>query len=234
MNSNEKHEPLSALVLIATPKLADKAAELFQKGNVPVQYEWHAVGTAPSEMIDILGLGSPHKNIFISVLTKNFGNSMLKKLKKELKFGTVNSGIAFTLPITGANSLVVRMLEQLNNDEHVDMAGKEVRTMSETKHSLIAVVVNQGYSENVMEAAREAGAGGGTVVPSRCIANEQATGLWGLGVQDEKDMVFIVTENSHKLKIMQAVGEKCGMHSDAKGIVLSLPIDNVIGFEDEE
>ena len=44
-------------------------------------------------------------------------------------------------------------------------------------------------------------------------------------------MLFIVAENESKLKIMQAIGDKCGMHSDAKGIVLSLPIDTVIGME---
>ena len=44
-------------------------------------------------------------------------------------------------------------------------------------------------------------------------------------------MVFIVTDNEHKLKIMQAIGQHCGMHSEAKGIVLSMPIDTVIGLD---
>lgn len=53
-------------------------------------------------------------------------------------------------------------------------------------------------------------------------------------MKNENDMVFIVTDNSHKLQIMQAIGEKCGMHSEAKGIVFSMPIDNVLGIEDDE
>lgn len=106
--------------------------------------------------------------------------------------------------------------------------------MSDIKYSLIAAVVNQGYSENVMEAAKAAGANGGTVVPSRGISNEQAMGFWGMSIQHEKDMVFIVADSECKLDIMKAIAEKCGVHSDAKGIVLSLPIDSVIGFETSE
>lgn len=234
MSEIVKHSPFRALVLITTPKLGEKASKMCREGAVPVQYKWHGVGTASSEMIDVLGLGSPDKSILISILSKPFADTMLKKYKKGLRLGTVNSGIAFTLPLTGANNLLVRMLEQLDNGELELMKRKDEKRMADTKYSLIAVVVNEGYSENVMEAARAVGAGGGTVVPSRRIGNEQAMGFWGMSIQNEKDMVFIVADNESKLKIMQEIGEKCGMHSEAKGIVVSLPIDNVIGFDSVE
>ncbi len=233
MNPNEKHTPFRMLVLITTPKLAEKAAEMFKRNDVPMQYEWNAVGTASSEMIDVLGLGNPEKNILMSLMPKPYADLMLIKLKKELKLGTINSGIAFTIPLTGANNLIVHMLEEM--DENKLKTERKVNAhMSDAKYSIIAVVVNQGYSENVMEAAREAGASGGTVVTSRQVGNEKAVGFWGLNIQSEKDMVFIVSDNENKLQIMQAIGEKCGMHSDAKGILVSMPIDNVIGFESVE
>lgn len=233
MKLNEKNALLRVLVLITTPKLADKAMKMFRKGAIPIQYQWNAVGTASSEMIDVLGLGSPDKSVLISFMPKIFADEMLKRLKKELRLGTVNSGIAFTLPMSGANNLVVRMLEQLSGNEAENTERKVRINMSDIKYSLITAVVNRGYSENVMEAARAAGASGGTVVPSRRIGNEQAVGFWGMSIQNEKDIIFIITDNENKLKIMQAIGEKCGMHSEAKGIVVSLPIDAVIGFESE-
>lgn len=233
MVSHEKHEPMRTLFLITTPKLAHKASDMFAKYRAPIQYECHAVGTAPSEIIDILGLGSPEKTVIISLMKKRLADELLVTLKKKLKLGTVNSGIAFTLPITGANALIVKLLEQ-NTEEDNESTGKDDKNMSETKYSLITVIVNQGYSENVMEAARQAGAHGGTVVPCRRIGNEQTIGFWGMGVQNENDMVYIVAENSDKLKIMQAICEKCGLHSEAKGMVLSMPIDTVLGVENEE
>jgi hypothetical protein len=81
-----------------------------------------------------------------------------------------------------------------------------------------------------MEAARAAGAGGGTVVHSRGIQSEKAIGFWGLGVGAEKEMVLILADIENKNKIMTAISEKCGMHSDAKGMVLSIPIDAVMGI----
>ncbi len=231
MSPNERNMFLRAVVLITTPKLANKAAEMFRKGAVPVQYKCNAVGTASSEMMDVLGLGSPDKSVIISFLPKIFADKMLRKLKAELKLGTVNSGIAFTLPLSGANNLMVHIMEHLNETQTQNTERKVSIIMPDIKYSVIAAVVNQGYSENVMEAARAAGARGGTVVPSRQIADGQAMGFWGMSIQDERDLVLIVSDSENKLNIMRAIGEKCGIHSEAKGIVLSMPIDSVIGFE---
>lgn len=232
MQTTEKHTPIRALVLITTPKSAKKAADMFAKGEIPMQYQWNAMGTAPNEMIDILGLGAPNKSVLISVIPKPLADEMLKKLKRELRLGSVNSGIAFTLPLTGANNLVLRMLEQLSGNAANTAERKDEHTMANSMHSLIVAVINQGFSEDVMDTARAAGAGGGTIVHSRSIGNKEAMGFWGMSIQEEKDMLFIVVKNEEKLKIMQAIGDKFGMRSEAKGIVLSLPIDTVLGLED--
>ena len=79
---------------------------------------------------------------------------------------------------------------------------------------------------------RSAGAGGGTVFHSRHIEGEKASSILGFSIQEEKEIVLIVADNESKLPIMQAIGKGCGIHSDAKGIVISLPIDSVIGLND--
>ncbi|MBO5030282.1 MAG: hypothetical protein J6C19_04520 [Lachnospiraceae bacterium] len=236
MDSNIKHVPLRILILITTPKLSEKAVDMFRKGAVPIQYQWNAVGTASSEMIDILGLGTPDKRIIISILPKPFADDMLKKLKTELRIGAVNSGIAFTLPMSGVNNLIFRLLENLNGGEmQLSEAAnrKDEIKMADMKYALVVAVVNQGYSEEVMDVAKKAGASGGTVVPGRRIGNQEAMGFWGMGIQEEKEMLFIIIENENKLKLMQAIGEHCGIHSEAKGLVVSLPIDSVIGLEEK-
>ena len=52
----------------------------------------------------------------------------------------------------------------------------------------------------------------------------------GAEMAEEKDIVLIVADSETKLAIMQAISEKCGIQTEAKGIVYSLPIDNVIGL----
>ncbi len=226
-------EPFRILVLITNPKLAKKATKLFTDGAIPMHYKLHVMGTASSEMMDILGLGSIDKTLLISVLPKHFADEMLRKLRKALKIGTPDSGIAFTMPISGANNYVVRMLQQISDEAAKAMERKE-EIMAQLKHVVIASIVNQGYSEEVMNAARAAGASGGSILHSRRVGNEKATEFWGFSVQEEKEIILIIANAENKLAIMQAISDTCGIRSDARGIVVSLPIDAVIGLNDEE
>ena len=135
MANNENFDKLRALFLITTPKMAAKAAELFDKDSVPIHYRMGAMGTASSEVLDILGLGSQEKQMLICVLQKAVADAMLLKLHKALKIGTVNSGIAYTIPINGASKLAFRMLEGHSEEE---TERKDTRAMSEKKNAFIS------------------------------------------------------------------------------------------------
>lgn len=232
MDKADRNQSLQLLMLITTPKLADKAADMFRKGSLPLQYRIQAQGTATSEIMDMLGLGNPDKCVLISMIPKGFADVMLHKLRSELRLGTVNSGIAFTIPLTGVNSLIMRMLTKNTYDTMRHGAGKGEKTMTEAKYTLISAIVNRGFSGDVMDAARGVGAAGGTVIRSNRIGTEEVTEFWGLSVQEEKEIVLILAAAEDKVKIMRKISENCGMNSEAKGIVMSLPIDSVMGFHE--
>lgn len=230
MATNERHSSYRLLMLITTPKLAAKAMKLFQKGGLPMQYRIEVTGTASSEIMDMLGLGSIDKVLLLSMMPKLFADKLLGKLKSELKLGAVNSGIAVTVPMTGANNLLFHILEHITEGAVPSEEKKERISMDHIKHAMIAAIVNRGFSSEVMEAARAAGAGGGTIVNCRRKSDEEVTNFWGLSVQDEKEIVLIISDAESKIKIMREIGEQCGIHSEAQGIVLSLPLDSVIGL----
>ena len=211
-----------------TAEIAD--AEMFKKGALPLQYRFNAEGTASSEIMDMLGLGSIDKSVLISMIPKELSDVLMDKLRSELQLNMANSGIAFTIPLNGANNLILRILAQNTGKEVLNIGGKEENSMSETKYSLVAAIVNRGFSGDVMETVRGAGAKGGTVIHSRRIGNEDVTNFWGLSVQDEKEIVLILTESANKVALMKCIGESCGMHSEAQGIVMSMPIDSVAGI----
>ena len=229
MADNEQKNTFVILALITTHKLAEKAAEVFRAKALPVQYRFNAEGTASSEIMDMFGFGSIDKCILVSVMLKPFADAILKKLHAELHLSTANSGIAFTIPLTGANSLLLRMIKQ-TQEPLITNLRKENSYMSEAKHSLIAAVVRRGFSGDVMDAARSAGARGGTVVHSRGVGNDEIAGLWGMNAQDETEIVLIIADAEDKVNLMRAVSEKCGVNSDAKGIIMSIPLDSVTGF----
>ncbi|MDE7223706.1 MAG: hypothetical protein K2O34_08015 [Acetatifactor sp.] len=230
MENQERNPLFQMLVLITNPKLADRATRIFRKSTLPVQYRLNAEGTASSEIMDMLGLGSIDKCILASTVPKQLGDIMLARLRLELHLGAVNSGIAFTIPLTGMNKLLMRMLMKSDEENTAHNIRKVGNIMSDTKYALIVATVNIGFSGDVMEAAKAAGASGGTLIHSRWIGNEEVATSWGLSMQEEKEIVLILSEEDKRLEIMSGISEKCGMRSDAKGLVMSLPIDSVMGL----
>lgn len=216
-----------ALITITSLKLADKADQVYKEKGLTLHYRLSGIGTAPSEILDLLGIGNTDKGILIGLMEKEKADRLLCELEHEIHFGMPGHGFAFTLPLTGATNHILKIIKQQKNETS---ERKESVIMPDTKYSLIAVVVNQGYSEDVMAAAREAGARGGTVIHSRRIGDAEEITVWGLSLQEEKETILIVANEENKIAIMQAISEKHGMQSEAKAAVLSLPIDNVIGL----
>ena len=87
----------------------------------------------------------------------------------------------------------------------------------------------QGKSAN--EAARSAGAGGGTVIHAKGTGMEGMGKFFGVSLAAEKEMIFIVTERGQKQAIMRAIMEKAGMESKARTFLFSVPVDEVAGLD---
>lgn len=229
MTNDNKRLEYRLLFLIVSQKLGPKGLEVFAQRHVPMQYHIHARGTASGEFAEMIGLGGSDKSVTIGMLPKNAANEMLLELQTQLYLGTPNSGIAFTVPISGGSASITRLMQILET-EHAETERIQGDSM-DNSYTLILVFVNQGCSEDVMSAARPAGAGGGTVFHGRSVCNEEAQKLWGISVQPEREIVMIVAEREKKLAIMKAISEKCGSQSPANGMMISLPIDGVAGLK---
>lgn len=219
------------LFLIATPKLVNKATGLFKEGNVPMQYLFHAQGTATSDVMDMLGLDGVDKNILMSMMPREFADEMMHKLRKKLHLGMPNTGIAFTVYMSGGSGHLVQMTEKLEPEETRKSSERKDADMADHEYSMIMAIVNQGFSEDVMNAARPKGASGGTVFHSRRIGSQEAMKFWKISVQEEREVVIILATKEDKLAIMQEIGRQCGMQSKAQGVVMSLPVDGIVGLD---
>ncbi len=229
MNTNHPKHDYRLLFLIGTPKLVEQAETLFSTEDVPLQYHVCAQGTASGEIIDMLGLGSGNleKTILLSLVSKSLAREMMDTLSRKLYLGTPNTGIAFTVPINGGVSRLMRLLGSL---EDTDATAEERMNLHTMEYSMIMALVNQGYSEEIMAAAKPAGATGGTVFHSRRVGSENATKLWGITIQPEREVVLIVCEKSKKADIMKAINAAYGVNSEAKCFLVSLPVDDVCGL----
>ena len=97
--------------------------------------------------------------------------------------------------------------------------------MEEHKHELIVCIVNAGFSQNVMEAARNAGAQGGTILRARGSANPEAEEFFKIHVQPDKELLLILVPKDLKDDVLKAIYKDCGLADEAKGIAFSLPVN---------
>lgn len=106
--------------------------------------------------------------------------------------------------------------------------------MKNSEYQMVICIVNTGYSPVVMDAAKEAGARGGTIIHGRGTANREAEKLFQIAVQPDKEMVMIIVKNEIKDAVMMNVNQKAGLETQGQGIAFSLPVDRVIGIQDEQ
>ena len=98
------------------------------------------------------------------------------------------------------------------------------------EHELIMVIINEGHTDTVMDAARSAGAAGGTVLHAKGTGAKQAERFLGVSIAEEKELIIIVSKASEKAAIMKAIAENCGPGTPSGAISFSLPISAVAGL----
>ena len=102
--------------------------------------------------------------------------------------------------------------------------------MSDAKYELIITIVNRGGFDAVKEAAKAAGARGGTLLHGLGLGGEEAAKFLGISIQPEKDVVLIVVPKEDREKVMQTILETAGILTENRGICFSLPVDSALGL----
>ncbi len=95
-------------------------------------------------------------------------------------------------------------------------------------YELIVCIVNSGFAEEVMSAARECGARGGTIINARGTARQEAEEIIHMTIHPEKEIVLILVEKTIKDQILHAVYKKVGLDSKGQGIAFTLPVDEAL------
>jgi nitrogen regulatory protein PII len=103
-----------------------------------------------------------------------------------------------------------------------------------TEYCLILTIVNRGYAELVMDAAREAGARGGTVLYARGTGIHATEKFMNIDIQPEKEIVMTIVSRSSVRKIMHDILEAGGLRTKARGISFTLPVTDLVGFAEED
>ena len=156
-------------------------------------------GTASNGVLQLLGLGDTSKDIVYIIIKNSIKqavyDAIIKASEKKAHFG-----VMFTLNTPG----FIRAGHLAESDVSEKSKGEE--TMStENNYQMINVIVNKGYAEDAMAAARKAGAGGGTIIGARGTAKEGDAAFFGMKIVPEKEMLMILVPDEKKSAIVEAI-----------------------------
>ena len=98
------------------------------------------------------------------------------------------------------------------------------------EHEVIICIVNAGFSDAVMDAAKEFGARGGTVIHARGTANSLAEKKFEIPVSPEKEIVMILVPTKIKDDVLHGLYRAVGLKTPGQGIAFSLPVDAAVGL----
>ena len=97
-------------------------------------------------------------------------------------------------------------------------------------YELIVVIANEGRTDTVMNAARAAGATGGTVLHGKGTTSKETEKFLSVSIAREKEVILIAARTEHKADIMRSIMTRAGTETEAGAVVFSVPINEIAGF----
>ena len=215
---------MNYVISICDPRALDTLTGLCAEVELPVSVVLHAHGTAVRSMLDILGIESNEKRVVLTIATQEKTRRLIDEQKRRLFIGVPGHGIVVSVPI-----------KSIGGGKTVAFLGGSQQPAKYTpelnySYELIVAIANEGRTDLVMNAARSAGAAGGTVLHGKGTGSDKAEKFYSVSIAQEKEVILIVAKTEQKAGIMRAILEKAGPNTEAGTIVFSLPTSEVAGF----
>lgn len=178
-------------------------------------------GTAATEVLDCLGLEATEKAVLLLAAPRS--SRLVRRAERELWLDVPGRGILMTVPLSSIGGAKAR-------DYLLQWQAEEDDMEKEITHELIVVITNRGYTDQVMDAARSAGAAGGTTIQAKGTGTKLARKFFGVSLAAEKELVFILAREADRKPIMKAVMSQAGMQTKAQSLVFSMPVTDLAGL----
>ena len=219
---------MNAMISIMNPKYSERMTEQCRDLNIPIAMELFGHGTATRSMLNVLGAESLEKRIFITVADDRSSAGLIRAERRYLAIDAPGNGIVISVPVKSVGGGETLAFINQNNPE------KKRPPELLPNYELVLAIANEGTTDAVMDAARAAGASGGTVVHAKGTGSRDAEKFLSVSLASEKEIVLIVAKASEKAAIMRGILEKAGAGTEAGAIVFSLPVNELGGFRMDE
>ena len=215
---------MNYVISICDPRALEVLTQICAELTIPMNVVLHAHGTAVRSMLDILGIESNEKRVVLSIANQEKTKALISEQKRRLFIGVPGHGIVVSVPVKSIGG--GKTVAFLNGSQQPAKYTPELNY----SYELIVAIANEGRTDLVMNAARSAGAAGGTVLHGKGTGLEGDERFYNVSIAQEKEVILIVSRAEQKSGIMKAILEKAGPDTEAGTIVFSLPTSEVAGF----
>ena len=215
---------MNYVISIINPDSLDRLSAICEELSLPLSVILHGRGTAVQSMLDLLGIESTEKRVVLSVASDEKTKALITAEKHNLHIGVPGHGIVIAVPVKSIGG--GKAVAYLNGDSKLE---KHAPTLNYA-YELIVAIASEGSTDMVMNAARAAGARGGTVLHGKGTGAKDAPKFYNISIAEEKELVLIVAAADQKSEIMREILRKAGPGTPAGAIVFSLPTTEVAGF----
>lgn len=225
------------LVCIIQKKDEIALTEACNECCVSLHFSGLGYGTARSNYMSYLGLDEIEKRVVYSLIPNYSESRVLKAINRKLKLYLSGNGIAFIVPLTGISGIVSNAILSTPQKDEPETQKNTPEKERTKMHELIIAVVNQKFTDKVIDSSRAAGATGATILHTRSVGNRQAEQLIGTTFTQETDTIAFLTTYEYKAQIMDAIRETAGLKTEGGAVIFSVPVDSLIGigrFDEED
>ena len=215
---------MNYVISITKPEAMLHLEQLCGELSVPICVSIHGRGTATGSMLELLGIESSERQVMLSVASREKTKTLIEEQRRRLHLGVPGHGIVIAVPIKSVGG--GKTMAMLRGNEPMEKSAPP----QSCSHELIVIIAGKGQTDRVMNAAREAGARGGTVLHGKGTGSRETEKFLNVSIAEEKEVILIVSPADRKADIMRAIVQKAGPGSEAGAIVFSLPVSEVAGF----
>ena len=206
---------------------AKEFLEFFLERDVAPIYSSICEGSATSQTLSLLGLEHSEKVLMQSLVPHGKLGSLKYDLTHQMSIDLPDRGIALAVPL--ASIVSKKVLGHIVKNDTAESAVSHQTNERKIDMELVISVCAKGHSDEIMKAARAAGAAGGTIIKAKGTASKGTDMFFGMAISDEKEITYIVTKKEQRSAIMKAIAEYT--YADgAHPIVFSLPVTETAGF----
>jgi nitrogen regulatory protein PII len=174
-------------------------------------------GTAANAVLEFLGVGDSEKDIVLTLVPAGLARAVLEAVRHACWHDPRGSGVAMQIDVSSIFRNAAQPSTELVRSP----------SMNESKdHALIACILNRGYADDAMAAARKAGAAGGTILNARGTGREEDVKFFGVTLVPEKEILLIVIESARQTAVLEAIRKLPCLSAPGSGITFSLDVED--------